>query len=114
MDKGEVAIVQNFDFDKEVENYTKHNRDWFVIDFWFERRTKELWSRNALLIIVCEWALARSSKPAVALLCEAILYFGERKDLALLDELASDLRESCAHMIANCIYGVRRRSLVRE
>lgn len=99
--------------DSEVSNYLKFDRSWFAIDHWFERREEELWKRRELLAIIVEWACVRASEPAVALLCEALLYFGERPDLALLDPLPSTLRVSCFDRIANCVYGVQQRSLSR-
>lgn len=100
--------------DSEVSNYVKFDRSWFWIDRWFERREEELWKRRELLAIIVEWACMRASKPAVALLCETLMNFGERPDLALLDSLPPALRMSCFDKIANCVYGVQQRSLSRE
>lgn len=98
--------------DGEMESYLKYNRRWFSIDHWFERREEELWQRGVLLSVIASWTSARGSEPAVRLLCEALLHFGDRQDLALLDQLSPTLRSSCVDTIANCIYGVRRRSLI--
>ncbi|WP_147707664.1 hypothetical protein [Microvirga massiliensis] len=97
--------------DSEVETYSKNGRRWFGINHWLKRREEELWERSTLLATIGEWARARASAPALALLCDALLFFGERRDLVLLDPLAPALRASCADMIANCVYDVRRRSL---
>ncbi|SFL63847.1 hypothetical protein [Rugamonas rubra] len=97
--------------DGETKSYLKYDRHWFSIDQWFERREEELWKRSSLLTIVGEWASSRANETAVALLCEALLYFGERRDIALFSSLLPALRETCADMIANCVYDVRRRSL---
>jgi hypothetical protein len=97
--------------DNEVEIHSRYKRDWFGIDHWLERREKELWNRQELLKIVAEWALARGSIDATALLCEAMLNFAERRDLCLLDQLSPEMSEACAAKIANCIYDVKRRSL---
>jgi len=99
--------------DNEVSNFLKFDRSWFAIAHWFERREEELWKRKELLALIGEWACARASKRAVALLCEALLYFGERPDLALLDLVPTTLRDSCSDKIANCVYGVQQRSLSR-
>lgn len=97
--------------DSEVSNYFKFDRSWFAIDHWFERREEELWKRRELLAIIGEWACVRASEPAVGLLCETLLNFGERPDLALLDSLPPALRVSCFDRITNCVYGVQQRSL---
>jgi hypothetical protein len=100
--------------DDQVALYVQQGRHWFSIDRWFEWREEELCERSALLAIVGEWACAQASSDAVALLCEALLYFGERRDLTLLERLSPALRASCAPAIANCTYGVRQRSLASE
>lgn len=100
--------------DDEVTRYLQFNRKAFSIDHWFERREKELRTRGELLAAIGEWASKRASEPAIALLCEALLRFGERPELSLLDSLPSTLHESCADKIANCRYGVRKRSLSPE
>lgn len=100
--------------DDEVARHLQLGRTWFYIDHWFERREKELRTRGELLAAIGEWASTRASEPAVALLCEALLLFGERPDLSLIDSLPSTLHESCADKIANCRYGVRKRSLSPE
>lgn len=97
--------------DSEVGYGVARGSRWFHIDHWFEMREKELWSRADLIDIVGEWACSRSSEDATALLCETLLYFGERTDLQWLDQLSAACRETCADKIADCIYGVRRRSL---
>jgi hypothetical protein len=97
--------------DGEMSKCLKSDRSWFAINHWFERREKELWKRRELLAIIGEWACALASVSAVALLCEALLHFGERLDLVLLDPLPSTLRASCSDRIANCVYGVQQRSL---
>lgn len=100
--------------DSKVAIYLKSDRSWFAIDHWFERREEELWERSALLAIIGEWASSRDSEPAVILLCEALLHFGERRDLALFDLLPTALSASCVDTIANCVYDVRRRSLANR
>lgn len=102
-----------FSLDSEVANFLKYKRSWFFIEQWFRRREEELWSRKDLLAVVGEWCCDRGSESAVALLCEVLLYFGERDDLTLLDSLAPALHISCTDVIANCIYEVQRRSLSR-
>ncbi|MER9185918.1 hypothetical protein [Mesorhizobium australicum] len=97
--------------DQEVRRYIERGRPWFAIDYWFERREAELWERNSLIAVISEWVHDRASVEAVELLCEALLYFGERRDLTLFDGLPSSLREACVDAIANCVYDVRRRSL---
>lgn len=97
--------------DREVEVNAGRESRWFHIDHWFERREEELWSRASLIEIVVEWACRRDSEPAAALLCETLLCFGERNDLRSLDQLSAGLKGVCADKIANCIYGVKRRSL---
>lgn len=97
--------------DREVTTFLKHNRRRFGIDHWFKRRQEELWERGALIAIIGEWTCTRASQAAVNLLCETLLYFGERRDLTLFDSLDSSLAKSCADVIANCIYDVQRRSL---
>jgi hypothetical protein len=97
--------------DAEVKIYLQYDRSWFAIDHWFERREEELWQRAELLRVIGRWAKERGSDPATALLSEALLYFGERHDLALLEGLTATQRERNANEIANCIYDVRRRSL---
>lgn len=99
--------------DSEVSHYLKFDRSWFAIDHWFERREKEMWKRGELLAVIGEWACVRASEAAVGLLCEALLCFGERPDLALLEAVDPMLRASCFARIANCIYGVQQRSLLR-
>ncbi|WDG52317.1 hypothetical protein [Pseudomonas chlororaphis] len=99
--------------DNEAMHFLKSEKSWWMVDHWFEQREKELWQRREVLAIIGEWACMRACEPAVALLCEALLYFGERPDLALLDPLPSTLRASCSDKIANCIYGVQQRSLSR-
>ncbi|MBK1650463.1 hypothetical protein CKO36_18300 [Rhabdochromatium marinum] len=99
--------------DSEVSDYFKFDRPWFSIDHWFKRREEELLKRRELLAIVGEWTCDRASEPAVALLCETLLNFGERPDLALLDFVPSKLRASCCDRIADCVYGVQQRSLAR-
>ncbi len=98
--------------DNQVATYLKYGRGRFSIEHWFKRREEELWERSLLLTIIGEWVYARASKSAVELLCEALLHFGERGDLALFDSLAPALSVSCADTIANCVYDVRRRSLM--
>lgn len=97
--------------DEEVKTYVEHGRSWFWIDHWFKRREAELWQRSALLASIAEWVCDRASIESVKLLCEALLNFGERRDLALFDGLPLSLRDACADAIANCEYDVRRRSL---
>lgn len=99
--------------DNEAAHFLKSEQSWWMVDHWFEQREKELRQRREVLAIIGEWACMRASEPAVAMLCEALLYFGERLDLALLDPLPSMLRASCSDRIANCIYGVQQRSLLR-
>ncbi|AOE84653.1 hypothetical protein [Pseudomonas sp. TCU-HL1] len=98
--------------DNEATHFLKSEQSWWRVDHWFEQREKELRQRRELLSIIGEWACMRASEPAVVLLCEALLYFGERTDLALLDPLPTTLRASCSDRIANCIYGVQQRSLL--
>jgi hypothetical protein len=100
--------------DNETTHFLNSEQSWWRIDHWFDQREKELRQRRELLAIIGEWACMRASEPALALLCEALLCFGERPDLALLDQLPSTLRASCSDRIANCIYGVQQRSLSRE
>ncbi|MCY4138172.1 MAG: hypothetical protein OXF56_07905 [Rhodobacteraceae bacterium] len=97
--------------DSEVVKFLKHDRRHYRIDIWFKRREEELWERSTLLALIGEWTHIRADEPAVALLCEGLLHFGERQDLALFDSLAPALRVSCANKIANCVYDVRQRSL---
>jgi hypothetical protein len=104
-------LFSSLDF--EVSNYLNFDRSWFAIDHWFKRREEELWKRRELLSIIGEWVCVRASQPAVALLCETLLNFGEPSDLALLDLVPSALRASCFDRIANCVYGVQQRSLSR-
>jgi len=100
--------------DREVSNYLTSDLSWFAIDRWFERREEELWERRELLSTIAEWACIRASEHAVALLCETLLNFGERPDLALFDSLPQELQVSCSDRIANCVYGVQQRSLSRR
>lgn len=97
--------------DEEVETYNRYARRHFGIDHWIERREQELWSRRALLDLVAHWAADRASGDAAVLLCETLLGFGERSDLALLDRLEPRLQAAANDSIANCTYEVRRRSL---
>jgi hypothetical protein len=114
VDRGNIPRAKQAIFnslDGEVERNVGRDRRWFHIDLWFERREKELWPRASLIEIVGEWACLRDSEPAAALLCETLLCFGERPDLHWLDQLSAQLQELCADEIANCLYGVKRRSL---
>jgi hypothetical protein len=97
--------------DSEVETYLKFNQRYFGIDHWFTRREEELWKRGALFDLIGEWARQRASTPATKLLCEALMHFGERKDLSLFQRLPEEIRVACADEIVNCDYEVRRRSL---
>jgi len=97
--------------DAEVEHAAQSNRDWLRVDLWFDRREKELLARPALLALIADWATDRASELAARFLCEALIHFGDRRDLAFLDRLPPDVRQICAATIANCIYEVRRRSL---
>lgn len=106
---GESALYKSLDH--EVEIHVKYDRSWFSIDHWFERREEELWQRGDLLRTIGKWARERDSDSATALLCEALLYFGERRDLTLLEALSDEQRQINADEIANCTYDVRRRSL---
>ncbi|HEX8416600.1 MAG TPA: hypothetical protein VF641_03260 [Methylobacterium sp.] len=42
--------------------------------------------------LIGAWASARADEAATGLLCEALMGFGERSDLALLDALPKELR----------------------
>lgn len=95
----------------EVARHLQHNREYFGIDYWFNRREEELWGRGELLRIVGKWARLRGSEPAVGLLCEALTQFGERRELGLLERLDPTIQATCADKIMNCTYDVRRRSL---
>lgn len=97
--------------DAEVQHAAQLDRNWLKVDHWFERREKELLKRDALLELIADWAIDRGSERAVRLLCEALIRFGERRDLIFLDRLPPHLHQSCATTIANCTYEVRRRSL---
>ena len=97
--------------DREVQVTMEYKRAWFGVDHWFKAREEELWDRDALLSRVADWAGARASEPAVRLLCESLVQFGERRDLALFERIPAALRKACATPIANCTYDVRRRSL---
>lgn len=97
--------------DAEVQHTAQLNRKWLRVDHWFERREKELLERDALLALIADWAINRGSELAARFLCEALSHFGERRDLILLDRLPPHVHHSCATMIANCTYEVRRRSL---
>lgn len=100
--------------DSEAAGFSMHDeQSWWGVDHWFEQREREQRQRREVLVMVGEWACARASEPAVALLCEALLHAGERPDLAVLDHLPSLLRVSCFDRIANCVYGVQQRSLSR-
>lgn len=95
----------------EVEVQLRNDRSHFRIDHWFEWREKELWQRSALVELIGAWARDRADEPAVELLCEALMHFGERRDLGLLERLTPALSRACSDAIANCVYEVRRRSL---
>jgi hypothetical protein len=95
----------------EVEIHLKNDRSHFWIDHWFDWREKELWQRSALVELIGAWARDRADEPAVELLCEALMRFGERRGLGLLERLTPALSRACADAIANCVYEVRRRSL---
>ena len=97
--------------DEEVAMTVSRDSRWFHIDHWFEWREKELWSRDALIEIIGEWAASRDNEHSAALLCETLLRFGERKDLRWLDRLSAERQETCADKISDCIYGVKRRAL---
>lgn len=97
--------------DAELRHSEQLDRQWFSVDLWFERREKELLERSMLLSLVADWAVDRASELAARFLCEALIHFGERLDLASLDRLSPDLQMSCAATLANCTYEVRRRSL---
>lgn len=97
--------------DREVLHSARFGSNWPFADHWFEEREKELWTRDALLALVADWAVSRASEGATRMLCEAVVQFGERQDLVLLDRIPAPLRDACATKIAGCRYGVRRRSL---
>jgi len=105
----EEAVLASLD--REVEIHLTGDRSHFWIHHWFEWREKELWQRSTLLELIGAWARERADEPAVELLCEALRHFGERPDLGILELLTPALSQACADAIANCVYGVRRRSL---
>ena len=99
--------------DNELSNYNRLDRPRLAIYHWFKRREKELRKRKELLAIISEWTFLRASEPAVALLCSALLHFGDRSDLDLLSSIPDVLQASCSEMVKDCIYGVKKRSLSR-
>lgn len=106
-DRGELFSS----LDSAVAHAEKFDRVWLRVDHWFEQREKELLTRGALLAVIGDWAHDRATELSTRFLCQALIEFGERRDLALLDRVSSVLHQSCAATIANCVYEVRRRSL---
>jgi len=104
-----VALYATLDV--EVQHAARFDRNWISVDHWFERRERELWERGALLALTADWAIDRGSEVAARFLCEALIHFGERRDLILLNRLPPHLHQSCKTTISNCTYEVRRRSL---
>lgn len=77
--------------DAELGQTVQFDRQRLRVDLWFERREEELIERDWLIKLVADWAIERASELAVRFLCEVLTYFGERRDLLLLDRLPRHL-----------------------